>query len=124
MQTTSAEPTVRTTLDRPAEKICLALCWALTHTPLRRLSLRANARGNRYASMENYLADRVSNIDAYRRLFSPFAPFQYSSTMSFGGCCAALVTARKAPMPSFSMSLRSSTSTWGGPPGIRKSPKK
>ncbi|PYQ55311.1 MAG: hypothetical protein DMF78_02510 [Acidobacteria bacterium] len=51
---------------------------------LARFGLRRRALGARFESSENYLADRVSNVEIYRRLFSEFCAFSGKTVLELG----------------------------------------
>ena len=71
-------------LERPAEKICMALSQLFLDGPLKRFSLRENAHGNRFDTMDNWVEDRVWNVDRYRQLFVPHAPFRGKTVLELG----------------------------------------
>lgn len=67
-----------------SERLCLALARAFTTGPLRAFSLRRRAPNARFESVENYVADRVSGVETYRRLFSEFSPFAGRTVLELG----------------------------------------
>jgi SAM-dependent methyltransferase len=81
---TAATTTAPVALERPSEKLCMALARLFMETPLRRFNLRENTHGNRYDSMENYVQDRVSNTQKYRDHFSRFVSFRDRTVLEVG----------------------------------------
>src|SRR5215472_17261735 len=67
-----------------APKLCLATCNLFLNTPLRRLTPRSRAQGERFESKEKYLADRVSNVERYEELFSKFVAFDGKTVLELG----------------------------------------
>jgi SAM-dependent methyltransferase len=65
-------------------RACSSLCWLFHKTSLKRYSLRAKAVGGRFDSREQYKAERVSNIDEYRKNFGEFANFRNKTVMELG----------------------------------------
>jgi SAM-dependent methyltransferase len=59
-----------------AEKLCLGVSKLFLKPPLSRLSLRNRALGRRFETNENYISDRISNIEDYRKLFSGYCSFE------------------------------------------------
>jgi len=66
-----------------AGKACLGLTKLFTSGPLRRLNTIERA-GNRFETTENYIADRLSNVDDYRRLFTQFETFSKKKVLELG----------------------------------------
>jgi SAM-dependent methyltransferase len=64
--------------------ICLALVRSFSNGWLSRLGMRRRALGERFESRDRYLADRVSNMERYRELFSPFCRFQGKVVLELG----------------------------------------
>src|SRR5262249_11860287 len=64
--------------------VCYAMTSLITKGPLRRFNPRDRAPNNRYDSKQNYLADRLSNVDDYRQLFSPFCSFKDKVVLELG----------------------------------------
>ncbi len=65
-------------------KVCLAASKLfLGNGPLRRFGFR-KAEITRFDSMENYVADRVEQIDEYQELFSPFVSFADKTVLELG----------------------------------------
>ncbi|MBI2816463.1 MAG: class I SAM-dependent methyltransferase [Acidobacteria bacterium] len=64
--------------------VCSSLCRLFYQTPLRRYGLRARAMNDRYESWNNYLADRVSQVDSYRKEFQSHADFKNRTVMELG----------------------------------------
>lgn len=58
-----------------AVRLCLALVSLFQRAPLKRLALRTEHTA-RYHSTEQYVADRLAELPAYRRLFAPFGSFE------------------------------------------------
>jgi SAM-dependent methyltransferase len=75
---------------RLSEKLCLGVAWLFMETPLRRFNLREHTQGNRYDSMDNYVADRVSNVEGYRQLFTQFTSFRDKTVLELG-CSAGYI---------------------------------
>jgi SAM-dependent methyltransferase len=71
-------------LDSMADRLCAAACRLFIETPLRRFTTRNRAQNERFESKENYLADRISNVDRYERLFSRFATFHNKTVLELG----------------------------------------
>src|SRR5687767_2149630 len=85
--------TVETAATRPAvppikgvsARACLAISHAATRLPLvRTLNMNERSLGGRFESREKYEADRNSNVDAYERLFAPFASFEGKDVFDLG----------------------------------------
>jgi SAM-dependent methyltransferase len=72
------------TLRRPSEKLCLAAARLFIDTPLRRFGLRESSHNDRYDSMENYIRDRVSNVDRYHALFSKHVSLRSKTVLELG----------------------------------------
>jgi SAM-dependent methyltransferase len=81
-------------------RLCLALARAFTDGPLSRFGLRQRGPGDRFASQENYVADRVSNVEALHRLFSPFSTFAGKTVLELG-CSSGYVLAEFLARESF-----------------------
>jgi len=75
------------------------MCWAITQQflkpPLSKINLRNRALGGRFESRVNYVADRVSNVDVYRKLFSEFTSFQNKTVLELGCSSGYLIEAFK-----------------------------
>lgn len=78
------ELTGRPELTRVAEKICLAIARPFLSGRLRRFGLRYGPLGARFDSDQNYINDRMSNIETYRGLFARFARFSGKSVAELG----------------------------------------
>lgn len=74
----------RPELSRIPDKLCLALSRSFMNGSLARFGLRRRAPGARFESSENYLADRVSNVEIYRQLFSEFCTFSGKTVLELG----------------------------------------
>jgi SAM-dependent methyltransferase len=74
----------RIQIDSIPGKVCLAMTQLFAQGPLRRFSIRTRAPGQRFESNENYLADRISNIEDYRKLFGPFSAFEGKTVLELG----------------------------------------
>src|SRR5436190_20665098 len=61
--------------------VCYGLCHLFSKTPLKRYGLRAKALGGRFENRANYVADRISKVEAYRRAFRSFANFGNQTAM-------------------------------------------
>jgi SAM-dependent methyltransferase len=66
------------------DRLCAALCNLFLYTPLKRLAPRSRAQNERFESKDNYLADRISNVDRYEHLFSKFASFDNKTVLELG----------------------------------------
>lgn len=65
-------------------KVCLAISKLfLGNGPLRRFGFR-KSEITRFDSMENYVADRVEQIEEYQELFKPFASFEGKTVLELG----------------------------------------
>lgn len=69
---------------RGVDRLCLGLVRLFGKFPLNRLSLRHRAVGSRFESRENYVADRVSNTEEYRRLFASYCSFSGKTVAELG----------------------------------------
>src|SRR2546422_3763630 len=67
-----------------AASVCLAMTRLFTNGPLRKFNVIERALGNRFETKENYVADRVSNVSDYRRLFQPFVKFEGKTVLELG----------------------------------------
>jgi SAM-dependent methyltransferase len=67
-----------------SRRVCLALCTLFEQTPLRKLSVRANAPAHRFDSNDHYIAERVSSIDHYEQLFDGFTSFDGKTVLELG----------------------------------------
>jgi ubiquinone/menaquinone biosynthesis C-methylase UbiE len=76
-----------------AEKLCMAVTNQFIKGPLRRLNIRENAPGQRFDNIENYVADRVSNVNAYESLFAPFVSFEGKTVLELGCSSGYLINA-------------------------------
>src|SRR5262245_43399550 len=63
--------------------LCLAMAKVFLDGPLKRFGFRKKEI-TRFDSMENYVADRVEQIDDYARLFRPFASFAGKTVLELG----------------------------------------
>src|SRR5262245_926194 len=63
--------------------LCLAIAKLFLNGPLNRFGFRKQEI-TRFESMENYVADRVGQIDDYARLFRPFASFAGKTVLELG----------------------------------------
>ncbi len=66
------------------DRLCLGLVRLFCKFPLKYLSLRHRAVGSRFESREKYVADRVSNTEEYRRLFSSYCSFTGKTVAELG----------------------------------------
>lgn len=65
-------------------RICLAVSKLfLGNGPLKRFGFR-KAEITRFETMENYVADRVEQIEEYQELFKPFASFEGKTVLELG----------------------------------------
>jgi SAM-dependent methyltransferase len=76
--------TNRIVVQGAAGKLCLGLTHLFTKGPLRRFNARDRAPGKRFESTENYVADRVSNVSDYQKLFSQFTSFREKTVLELG----------------------------------------
>ena len=83
----------------PLKRLPARICWAITQQflkpPLNKFNLRNRALGGRFESHENYVADRVSNVEVYRQLFSEFTSFQNKTVLELGCSSGYLINAFK-----------------------------
>ena len=80
----ASKPSNSITIHGFSAHVCLTACQLFIQTPLRKLSLRNRATGNRFESMKNYVAERVSNVDRYERLFSRIVNLQGKTVLELG----------------------------------------
>lgn len=73
----------RTGLRNVTEGLCYNLALAFLQTPARKFGFRTPAI-NRFDSQEVYLADRVAEVAAYRRLFERFTRFEGKTVLDLG----------------------------------------
>src|SRR4051812_3516434 len=87
----------------PLKGFAAATCWGLTrmfmNPPLNRFNLRNKALGERFESAENYVADRLSNVEGYRELFFPFVSFEGKRVLELGCSSGYLINAFKQLVP-------------------------
>ena len=84
-----SEVLFRPNTDRPnasslSQKLCLALCRVFSTGRLKAYGLRQRAIGGRFESAEQYVNDRVSNVEAYRDAFGTFCRFRGKTVMELG----------------------------------------
>jgi SAM-dependent methyltransferase len=65
-------------------KLCLGFAKLFLNTPLKRFGFRNQTISERFKSSENYVQDRVSNIDDYYNLFSKFSRFEGKRVLELG----------------------------------------
>jgi ubiquinone/menaquinone biosynthesis C-methylase UbiE len=75
-----------------SSQVCMSLTRLFYDTPLRRFNLRNKATGARFESRENYVADRVSNMEEYQTLFGSFCDFRGKTVLDLG-CSAGYILA-------------------------------
>ena len=71
-------------IETIAGHVCLGLARLFMKGPLRRFNGIERALGDRFASKENYVADRVSNVSDYRKLFNGFVNFEGKTVLELG----------------------------------------
>ena len=71
-------------IETIAGHVCLGLARLFMKGPLRRFNGIERALGDRFASKENYVADRVSNVSDYRKLFNGFVAFEGKTVLELG----------------------------------------
>ncbi len=66
-----------------SRKACLAMTNLFTSTPLKKFGFKTETI-TRFDSMENYISDRVEQIDDYQALFKQFCPFEGKTVLEIG----------------------------------------
>jgi SAM-dependent methyltransferase len=74
-------------------RLCLAMTQLFMNGPLRAFNGIERALGNRFENQENYVADRLSNIDDYRKLFGHFTNFEGKTVLELGSSTGYLLQA-------------------------------
>lgn len=82
-QTLSNATVPATELKSLSSKLCHKMALLFLKTPLKRFGFRTPSI-TRFDSNENYVEDRVSEIKAYRELFSRFTSFEGKTVMELG----------------------------------------
>ena len=65
-------------------RLCRALCRAFSTGPLKSLGMRQRAVGGRFESAQQYVAERVANIEDYRKVFGSLCSFEGKTVMELG----------------------------------------
>jgi SAM-dependent methyltransferase len=66
-----------------SRKACLAMTNLFTSTPLKKFGFKTETI-TRFDSMENYISDRVEQIDDYQALFKQFCSFEGKTVLEIG----------------------------------------
>lgn len=66
-----------------SRRACLAMTDLFTNTPLRKFGFKTETI-TRFDSMENYIGDRVEQIDDYQQLFKKFCSFESKTVLEIG----------------------------------------
>jgi SAM-dependent methyltransferase len=74
-------------------RVCLGLSRMFSNGPLARFGFRQGPAAARFASEQNYVADRRGQADSYRRLFAPFCSFRGKTVLDLGCSSGYLVSA-------------------------------
>src|ERR1700755_305098 len=62
---------------------CLAISNLFTNSPLKKFGFKTETI-TRFDSMENYISDRVEQIDDYQQLFKQFCSFEGKTVLEIG----------------------------------------
>jgi len=73
----------KTIFARLSDKLCYAMALAFLQTPLKRFGFRTPSI-TRFDSTDNWEADRVADVSAYRKLFTRFAQFEGKRVLDLG----------------------------------------
>lgn len=82
-QTISDSQTHPIKLKGVSRKVCLGVANLFTRTPLRKFGFKTDAI-TRFDSMDNYVSDRVEQINEYEELFKPFCTFEGKTVLEIG----------------------------------------
>jgi SAM-dependent methyltransferase len=82
-QQTSGELTHRVAPKGASRKVCLGMAYLFTKTFLKRFGFKTESI-TRFDSMDNYIADRVEQINEYKELFRPYCAFEGNTVLEIG----------------------------------------